>query len=668
MGKAALAILVIVAFIAGLLVPEAPIIGKEVQRVLSGLGLAETTTQPETITVTRENTATVTLTATKTLTTTVEKTVTTTRSLVTTIRETITKTITSTVTKTVTVTETITQPATAPLTQTSPAPRTELSQGAQRGLERLTEGPSPPVLGAPAYTYGGLRLYSGRYLVVERPVYPGYYVATIYVESHGATRYLVPCCLNTSEMLSPSLLVANSTSFTEYYSAESLYSFLGPGPHTIDVPIDSGHAVECKLLVTSNNVALSNCKPILVHVSGPRLNGYPSLLDAVLGSYNETVIEKLRSMVYGDEPPRGPAEAAWAALSWVGKHISYDYVKERERSPAVYSPLQLLERGKGVCSDYAVFLAATLLASGQRTAYILAMSLEPVPHAVAATSLGRSLFILDQHPPPVEAGDYAEYLLGNKTIPVYVIRVTRTSSGVSVKAYPAELSPGLDTYPWDEIPESTVEEARLLVSRDTGAKPAKELETVIETGNVYTYVDRYLEPLAGITRHPVPIGLLYSPVFGKEWAKTIAATGEQILRQYYPQALGQGSFWLTVEQTREETRIKLYAVPFPEPRITITQEGDNLTIMIEAWQRVTETSIQLIIYNSNKTICAAIAPQGYTYPGTTTITATKWTTRQNTITITLDKTRLLEATSQCTNPVLDIWMNKAIIYSLRIKT
>ncbi len=666
MGKAALAVLVIVAFIAGLLVSEAPIIGKEAKRVLSGLGLLETT-RPETITVTRENTVAVTLTATKTVTKTVEKTVTATRSLVTTIKETITKTVTSTTTRTITVTKTTTQPVTMPLTQTSPAPRTMLSQGVRKGLERLIEGPSPPVPGSPAYTYGGLRLYAGKYLAVRRPRYPGYYVATIYVESHGATRYLVPCCLNTSEMLPPSLLLANSTSFTEYYSARSLYSFLGPGPHTIDVPIDSGHAVECKLWITNSNVALSGCKPVMVHVSGPRLNGYPSLLDAVLESYNETVFEKLRNIVYGGKPPSDLAEAAWTALSWVSKHISYDYAKERERSPAVYSPLQLLEKGKGVCGDYAVFLAAALLAAGAKTAYVIAISLKPIPHAVAAISLNHTMFILDQHLPPIEAGDYAEYLLGNRTIHVYVIKATWTSSGVAVKAYPAKLSPGLDTYPWDRIPVETVEEAISLISRDTGAKPAKELETVIETGNVYTYVDRYLEPLAGITGHPVPIGLLYSPVFDKEWAKTIAATGEQILRQYYPQALGQGSFWLTLNQTMEETRIELYAVPFPEPRITITREGDNLIITIEAWQRVTETSIQLIIYNSDKTVCAAIAPQGYTYPGTTTITATKWTTRQNTVTITLDKTRLLEATSQCTSPVLDIWMNKAIIYSLRIK-
>ena len=665
MSKAGLAALVIAAFIAGLVLPEAPVIGRGARQLLSSLGLRGATAPPVTVTVTRE--ATVTLTATKTLTTTMVTTITATRNIVTTLRETVTRTVTNTVTKTTTVTRTVTKTATMPLTQISP-PRAWLSQEAQRELEMLIEGPSPPVLGSPVYTYEGLRLYSGRYLVVERPGYPGYYVATIYVESRGATRYLVPCCLNTSDMLAPSLVLANKTMFIEYYSAGSLYSFLGGGAHTIDVPLDESHAVECKLWVTSNSVKLSSCKPVMARVSGPGLNGYPSLLDAVLMSYNDTVFAKLRSIVYGGRPPTNPAEAAWAALSWVGRHIRYDYAKEMERSPAVYSPLQLLEKGRGVCSDYAVFTAAALLASGQRTAYILAINLKPIPHAVAATDINNTLFILDQHLPPIEAGDYAEYLLGNKTIQVYVIRVTKTSSGIAVKAYPAKLSPLMDTYPWDKVPEKTIEEAIKLISRDTGAKPARGLETVIETGNVYTYVDRYLEPLAGITRHPVPIGLLYSPVFDKEWAKTIAETGEQILRQYYPGALGKGSFWLTLEQTREETRIELYAVPFPEPRITITQGGGTLTITIETRQAITETSIQLIVYNSDKTICAAIAPPGYTYPGTTTITASKWTTTRNTAIITLDKNKLLEATSQCNNPVLDIWMNKAIIYSLRIKT
>ena len=676
MGRKAAAIVVLLALLTGIVLGSIPKVEEKVYSAISmadsmlGLGLTRilghkeatetvaktaTVTEAKTITLTKYSTSTTTLYKTKTL------------YVTTTIRETETKTIekTRTVTKTVTSYQGATTEAGAKNIQ--PGTGTSISQETMKALQELVQGPPVPRPSNLVYEASGVKIYQDHGLLVERPSYPGYYVATIYAMRGHETVYLIPCCLETRDMLPPSLVYANKTIFLEYYSAETLAAFLGEGAHIADIPLDKSHAIECKILVNNKDIEIEKCKKILVNVEGPELNGYPSLLDAVLGSYNEETLAKLRRTIYGDKAPRSPAATAWETLEWVEKHISYDYEKERERSPAVYSPLKLLELGKGVCSDYAVLLAAALLASGQKTAYIVAMSLEPVPHAVAATSLNNTLFVLDQHPPPIEVGDYAEYLLGNKTIQAYVIKATWTSSGLTVKAYPAELGPELDTYPLDKIPEKTIEEARLLISRETGTKPAKELETVIETGNVYTYIDRYLEPLAGITGQPVPIGVLYSPALDKEWAKTIAMTGEQILRQYYPEALGRGSFWLTLSQTREETRVKLYATPFPEPRITIAQEGNNLVITVETRQRVTETSIQLIIYNSDKTICAAIAPPGYTYPGTTTITATKWTTRQNTVTITLDKNRLIEATSQCTSPVLDIWMNKAIIYSLRIK-
>ena len=667
MNKATVVVLVIASFIIGLLVPEAPYVGNKVSQVLSSLGLASTTpAENGAVTRVAKETVTETVTSTVTLTTTKETTIAKTvyRTVTQTLRETITKTVTehATTRTTITVTVTVTStPREQPVAERAPTPST------YKELRELIEGPPLPVLGPQAYSYVGVRLYAGKYLVIERPRYPGYYVATIYVEAETTTRYLVPCCLETSDMLPPSILIANETLFAEYYSAKSLSEFLGNGVYTIDVPIDKGHAIECKLLVREDSVTLTNCKQVLVEVRGPKLSGYPSLLDAVLGSYNETLFAKLRTIIYGNKVVRDPAQAAWSILRWEHTHISYDYAKEERRDPTVYSPLQLLKRGSGICSDYAVFTAAALLASSQKTAYIIAINTKPVPHAVAATNLDNTLFILDQHPPPIEAGDYAEYLLGNKTLPAYIIRVTRTSSGISIKAYKAKLSPQLDTYPADKIPEETIEEARRIISRETGTIPARELETVIETGKVYTYINRYLEPLAGITQHPVPLGALYSPLLDKEWANEIAETAKTIIQQYYPRALGKGSFWLTVTQTPRVTSIKVYAIPFREPRVTIATSQDTITITIETEQPINpETDIQLIIYNNDKTICAAIAPPGYTYPGTPTITAKQWIKTGNTITIAIDKRAITDTTKECNNPVLDIWMKQAIIYSLEV--
>ena len=661
MSRVFIALAVIAAFLAGLVLAYAPMVGDEVSALLSRAGLIAGSHTVSTVTVrsveTVEKTTTITETVTAPPVTSTE-----------TITETLTRTVYKTVYSTVSATETVTATTTIREIRV-------VNPQTYSALQRLANGPEEPGSVKPVYSTDGVTIYDGAYLAIRRPSYPGYYLATIYVykslgENSAIGYYLVPCCIETPSMLPPSLLEASRNGFTEYYSSESLAKMLGEGTYTIDVPISKNDAIECNLAVTQYRVTVTGCSVVSVIVSGPRLNGYPSLLDAVLGSYNETTLEKLRGIIWGGHPPRSLAEAAWEALAWMGKHISYDYEKEKSRSPAVYSPLQLVRLGKGVCSDYAVLGAASLLAAGAKRAYVIALDTSPVPHAVAAAWINYTLFILDQHPPLIEAGDYAEYLLGNRSVEAFIIRIDWTTQGPRVKAYQATISPGLDTYPEDRIPESTIEEVIGLVAKATGAKPAPWLETVIRIGRVYTYIDRFLEPLQGISRQePVPLGALYSPALDKQWAKTLAETATTVLEKYYPEAIGKGSFWLTITRENHSTRIKLYATPFPAPRTTITETGDKLTITIEPINQAnTETSTQLIIYNKARKICAAIAPPGYTYQGTPYITATTWETRGDKLVITIDKQRLNTLIEKCSNPVLDIWMNNTIIYSTRLKS
>ncbi len=102
-------------------------------------------------------------------------------------------------------------------------------------------------------------------------------------------------------------------------------------------------------------------------------------------------------------------ESAWNVLEWEDKRISYDYSKTLAPSTAIQTPLETIERGKGVCVDYALLTAALLVKMGYSPpvyVFDIDFSNDPIGHVVTAIKVNDKYFMLDQHPPVMDLGTY----------------------------------------------------------------------------------------------------------------------------------------------------------------------------------------------------------------------------------------------------------------------
>lgn len=125
-------------------------------------------------------------------------------------------------------------------------------------------------------------------------------------------------------------------------------------------------------------------------------------------------------------------ESAWKILEWEDENIEYDYIKANVTAPVIYyhkdpyydiiidvevvggtdyyyqTPYETIERGKGVCGDYAILTSALLLAMNYSPVYIFYISYENYEnkHVAAAIKVNGQYFILDQHLPIWDLGRY----------------------------------------------------------------------------------------------------------------------------------------------------------------------------------------------------------------------------------------------------------------------
>jgi len=143
----------------------------------------------------------------------------------------------------------------------------------------------------------------------------------------------------------------------------------------------------------------------------------------------------------------GLVESAWSVVEWEDTHISYDYIRASNPMSTIQTPLETVQRGKGVCSDYALLAVALLIEMNYSPVYVFEINFsnDPIGHATAAIKVNGSYFMIDQHPPIMDLGTYwkdwaywrnvttngtEKNLLISKAV-VYEIR--KTPSGVVVE-------------------------------------------------------------------------------------------------------------------------------------------------------------------------------------------------------------------------------------------
>ena len=112
----------------------------------------------------------------------------------------------------------------------------------------------------------------------------------------------------------------------------------------------------------------------------------------------------------------GLAESAWNVLAWEEGHLGYDWGRRDALVGGVSLPVQppsvTVERGRGVCVDYAVLTAGILAYMGYPV-YVFEMNFTGpggvVGHAAAAVRIGGEYYMLDQRLPPLPLGAYYDY-------------------------------------------------------------------------------------------------------------------------------------------------------------------------------------------------------------------------------------------------------------------
>ncbi|MDI3476208.1 MAG: hypothetical protein PWQ79_290 [Thermococcaceae archaeon] len=117
--------------------------------------------------------------------------------------------------------------------------------------------------------------------------------------------------------------------------------------------------------------------------------------------------------------------SVWNVLAWEEVWLTYDWEKAKEPSPEIVvhpngtvevkkgenryiqRPSETLKAGKGICTDYAVFTVALLLAMNYTPVYAMEINFtEGSGHAAALVNVEGWYIVLDQKLPPMDLATY----------------------------------------------------------------------------------------------------------------------------------------------------------------------------------------------------------------------------------------------------------------------
>jgi len=119
-------------------------------------------------------------------------------------------------------------------------------------------------------------------------------------------------------------------------------------------------------------------------------------------------------------------ESAWDILEWLDENIEYNYSKALLPAPTIWTlngkitsvtaepgveiqtPYETVQKGAGVCKDYAILTTALLLEMGYSPVYVFDINFEnsQIGHVATAIKINDEYFLLDQHPPAMDLGTY----------------------------------------------------------------------------------------------------------------------------------------------------------------------------------------------------------------------------------------------------------------------
>nr|WP_240922801.1 transglutaminase-like domain-containing protein [Thermococcus sp. Bubb.Bath] len=147
--------------------------------------------------------------------------------------------------------------------------------------------------------------------------------------------------------------------------------------------------------------------------------------DALKCALTEEKLSKVTNLA-SQQKGKSLQESAWNILEWLHKNIEYNYSKASLPDPIIWTsngkitridatpgveiqtPYETIQRGAGVCKDYAILTAALLLEMNYSPIYVFSIEFENsrIGHTAVAIKLNGEYFILDQNPPVMDLGTY----------------------------------------------------------------------------------------------------------------------------------------------------------------------------------------------------------------------------------------------------------------------
>lgn len=314
-------------------------------------------------------------------------------------------------------------------------------------------------------------------------------------------------------------------------------------------------------------------------------------LEQVLKCYFKVkYIDKIGSLIFYNSSIENltTAEKVWITLWWISNNIKYNYTKARLQTFCVQTPYETIVKRSGVCVDYAVLTAALLLYLNVSPVYITV--LRGVGHAVTIVKVNGVLFVLDQHLPPIEIQDYAQYLVGLRAFNnVTIYELSKIGNRIVIREFNKNIFQIVDDYPEDNVSKSLVIKVIELVSKATGRVPDKSLQ-LFENVNVYTY---RLKRLVGIVINNrtvyVPLFKLYDPVFKSEWAKWLALT---IVKAFSREFRKNERFWISINSTCISAVFYNYSIC----KLNVGSRSNNVVF----YSNCTTPAVGIAIYVLNK--------------------------------------------------------------------
>ncbi|MCD6341123.1 MAG: hypothetical protein J7L51_04165 [Desulfurococcales archaeon] len=507
------------------------------------------------------------------------------------------------------------------------------------------------------YTNGTHIIAGGRGLIVS--------IAFYRPESTVPSYEIVPVGERKPTTILADYVYINSSSTLLVVKLSKVLHIVNPGEYT--VVVWSGYApnivnvLECKATVKHASILFDDVKirevPIKVSCGMAGRGEVAGYLTSLVCYYNPSTLEKVRNIIYGSSQPESIQEKIWRALEWVDRNIVYDYEKSKEALRYVNNPLTTIEKGKGVCIDYSILVTSALLSVNVQPAYIL--SLEDYQHAVAAVCLNGTVFILDQHIPPMELQDHVEYVLRGKLGRVSAIQVSLAGGSPTIEVVNDIILNVRDSYPDDSVPDKIDKEVAAAIAETyPNLLPDSRLYPLIVTGLLRAKLAIKSPTLAGIeTSSEAPIMVFYNPLFEAQWVKYLADKASELMLRYYADVIQKGGYlWVTIENGS----IYLAATTYRVPDVTLTKQGPEAVIEIKSQETLSTVSVLLYKPGEVRPV-AGIAPEGYTYSDITTITAKVWNINESTakiVFITQDVAKRLAPGKY----ILAIWINGRIAW------